>query len=221
MYDNEKIKKIVFIFLLLFIVLKTMNLDLGNVLIIVLSILYCIYYFDMLKTSEYSLPNDIKSVINKDIFITNTGRKYLSSVNENKFIILGDGNKIIDLIEFTKEYNYPTHKNIKFQIYKFFNIISKIEGKTEFKYEYLQNLNKLRKDILNNLESLQLSIPTDDNIKNKLHHLIDNVNNILIKNINKIVISNKTTDIDSSHGIFSLEGPEGNDLSHNNLFDYY
>lgn len=217
MINNEKILNSIIIFLIIFIIIKTINVNINNLLISGGIILCVMYYNNIIDIKSFNF-NDLKKT--NIMPLSNLGTQFLEKKENEDTVEDYRALELLAKINDFKVYNPETFDILKYKIYKFFKIYNYIKPNLNFRYQYLENLNLLYKEILNNLTSIIINIPIDQNLENKLKNLIGLVNQKLIEYI-KDYKKNPINNINSSNGIFNIDDPEAFNSKINKNFNVY
>lgn len=217
MINNEKLLNSIGIFLIIFIIIKTINVNINNILISVSIILGVMYYNNIIDLKSFNF-NDLKET--NITPLANLGTQYLQKKENEDTIKDYKALELLSKINDFKVYNPETFDVLKYKIYEFFKTYNNISPNMNFRYEYLDNLNLLYKEILNNLASIIINIPIDQNIENKLKNLIGFIDEKLRQYINDYK-KNPINNINSSSGLFNIDDPEAFNSNINKNFDVY
>jgi hypothetical protein len=217
MINNEKLLNSIVIFLILFIVIKTINVNINNILISAAIILGVMYYNNIIDLKSFKF-NDLKET--NITPLANLGTQFLQKKENEDTVNDYRALELLEKINYFKVYNPETFDVLKYKIYEFFKTYNNISPNMNFRYEYLDNLNLLYKEILNNLASIIINIPIDQNIENKLKNLIGFIDENLRQYINDYK-KNPINNINSSSGLFNIDDPEAFNSNINKNFDVY
>ena len=217
MINNEKLLNSIVIFLIIFIVIKTINVNINNILISLAIILGVMYYNNIIDIKSFKF-NDLKET--NIMPLSNLGTQFLQKKENEDTIKDYKALELLSKINDFKVYNPETFDILKYKIYDFFKTYNNISPNMNFRYEYLDNLNLLYKEILNNLASIIINIPIDQNIENKLKNLIGFIDEKLRQYINDYK-KNPINNINSSSGLFNIDDPEAFNSNINKNFDVY
>ena len=217
MINNEKLLNSIVIFLIIFIIIKTINVNINNILISLAIILGVMYYNNIIDIKSFKF-NDLKET--NIMPLSNLGTQFLQKKENEDTIKDYKALELLSKINDFKVYNPETFDILKYKIYDFFKKNNNISPNMNFRYEYLDNLNLLYKEILNNLASIIINIPIDQNIENKLKNLIGFIDEKLRQYINDYK-KNPINNINSSSGLFNIDDPEAFNSNINKNFDVY
>jgi hypothetical protein len=210
---NDIVIYIIIFFGLLFLLnLYEFNMNHLAMIIFTLSIIYYI--------------NDMKNVTGKSR-MKEIQMKLLTIYPKPKYFYMDSG--IVELIFSIKEYrtyNEVVFEKLILQLDFFLKIVSILEKFPEDSFVLLENLKRRKKEILNILQSMILSIPTGvetevklDKALKSLHYILNYHEERLRMQSNRLFLKNKPT-IDNKY-IYSNKGPDSTDELYNNHYNVF
>ena len=210
---NDVVLYVIIFFGLLFILNKyNFNINHLSMIIITLSVIYYI--------------NDFKSVTGESR-MKEIQMKLLTIYPKPKYFYMDSG--IIELIFSIKEYrtyNEVVFEKLILQLDFFLKIVSILEKFPEDSFTLLENLKRKKKEILNILQSMIVSIPVSihtevklDKAIKSLHYILNYHEERLRMQSNRLFLKNKPT-INTKY-IYSNKAPDSTDELYNNNYNVF
>ena len=202
----------IFIILLIFIVLNTAGIEL-NVSIIVLSIISYILYL----SNKEKLFNNKRLSSNKGLYNSNIIQKPKSNIiplygniipSENSLdntnnVLSTSIKEYVDKINYYRKYNTPIVDDILKGINNMYLVLSRLDNSKTYKANIINLSHVIQTDIIDNLKSLELSIPVAE--IDDLNDLVYNIDEVTINDIKLSKKKNKNTTVDMSSGIVYID----------------